>query len=329
MVNSKPWTFVNIFLLASAPLTAYPQQPVSKDYPSRAIRVVLPFVTGGTQDFIANMLGQKMAPVIGQNLYLDNRPGAGGAIGTNVVAKSPPDGYTMLVTSSSHAILPGVSKSLPYDPVKDFEPVTLAARGVGLVLVVHPSVPVRSVRELITLAKAHPGKLNYGSGGIGSVLHFGAESFNLAAGTQITHVPYKGVGQAIIDLLAGRIDMAAVSARGTVGHLKAGKLRALGLTATLRWSELPDVPTMEEAGLKGYTYAAWYGFWFPAGTPVEYVTRIRTEVVRALEDPETKRRFAEQGLIGVGSTPEEFGKTIIAEIEYHRKLVARMGLTQQ
>ena len=283
-------------------------------------------------DIIGRLLGQKIAPVIGENLFIDNRGGAGGAIGTDVVAKSPPDGYTILLTSSSHAILPSIMKNLPYDPVKDFAPITLVARSVGSVLAVHPSVPARSVQEFIALAKAHPGKLNYSSGGVGSVSHFVNESFNLMAGTQITHVPYKGSGQAIIDLLAGHIDVCVITAAVVVAHIRSGKLRALGITAPVRWSELPKVPTMDEAGVKGYkgyTFVTWYGLWFPAGVPTEYVARIRAEVVKAVEDPLMKRTLAEQGLISVASTSPEFGQTIVDSIEFHRGLAVRIGLTPQ
>ncbi len=329
MLRSSAGVFWCAALLACAPAASFGQQQAAKDYPSKPIRLVVPFVAGGTMDFIGHALAQKIAPVVGRNLFIDNRAGAGGAIGTDVVAKSPPDGYTILLTSSGHTILPNVAKSLPYDPVKDFTPITLVARSAGSVLVVHPSVPARSVREFVALARAHPGKLNYGSGGVGHVMHFAAESFNLMAGTKLTHVPYKGVGQAIIDLLTGRIEVGIVSTTSVLPHIRSGKLRALGITAPVRWSELADVPTIDEAGVKGYTYVLWYGMWFPAGTPAEYVARIRAEVVKALEDPGTKRTFAERGLISVASTPQEFGKTILEEIEFHRRLVARMGLTPQ
>ena len=316
-------------LLACAPAASFGQRQAAKDYPSKPIRLVVPYVAGGPMDFIGQVLGQKIAPVIGQNLFIDNRGGAGGAIGTDMVAKSPPDGYTILLTSSSHVTLASISKSLPYDPVKDFAPVTLLMKSVGSMLVVHPSVPALSVKEFIALAKAHPRKLNYGSGGVGNVMQFAAESFNLAAGTQLTHVPYKGVGQAIIDLIAGRIELCFCTPRSAVGHVRSGKLRALGIAAPARWSELPDVPSMDEAGVKGYAYGPWYGLWFPAGTPGEYVARIHAEAIKALEDPDTRRKFVEDGLVIVASTPQEFGKTIVDDIEFHRRLVARMGLTPQ
>lgn len=329
MRRSMAGLFLFTVLLACAPAESFGQQQVAKDYPSRPIRLVVPFVAGGSMDFIGQVLGQKIAPVIGQNLFIDNRSGAGGAMGTSVVAKSAPDGYTILLASSGHAILPSISKSLPYDAVKDFTPITLVANSAGTVLVVHPSVPARSVKEFIALAKGHPGKLNYGSGGMGHVMHFAAESFNVRTGTQLVHVPYRGVGQAIIDLIAGRTDVGFVSATVSVPHIQSGKLRPLAITAPARWSELADVPTMDEAGVKGYTYLIWYGMWFPAGTPAAYVTRIRNEVVRALEDPATRQAFHERGLLPVVSTPQEFSKTIVDGIEFHQRLVARIGLPPQ
>jgi len=313
-------------LLASMPFLAVAQQPVQRDYPSKTIRVVVPYAAGGPMDYIGRMLGKKMAPTLGQQLVIDNRPGAGGALGTDVVAKSPPDGYTILHTSSSHASLPVLYKSLPYDAVKDFTPITLIVNSVGFLFVAHPGIAARNLSEFITNAKAQPGKFTYGSGGIGNVMHFAAEIFNDKAGTQLTHVPYKGVGQAITDLLSGRIDTCFGPPTVLAPHVKSGKLRALGITASTRWSELPDVPTIAEAGVKGYLFVPWYGLWFPAGTPAAYVTRIQTEVAKALQDPEIKRAFGEQGFATVGSTSAEFAKIITNEIDANRQLAAKIGL---
>ena len=314
-------------LLASAPVFAAAQQPVERDYPSKPIRLIVPYAAGGPMDYTGRMLGKKMQNQM--TLVLDNRPGAGGALGADVVAKSPPDGYTMLHTSSSHASLPVITKSLPYDSVKDFAPITLALKSVGFLFVAHPSVPARSVREFVAGAKAQPGKFTYGSGGVGNVMHFAAEIFNVMAGTQTTHIPYKGVGQAITDLLAGRIDSCFGPGTVLLPHIKSGKLRALGITASNRWNELPEVPTIDEAGVKGYLFVPWYGFWFPAGTPNEYVNRMRDEMAKALADPEIRRAFAEQGFVAVGSTPTEFAKTIVDEIEANRRLAAKIGLTPE
>ena len=309
--------------------TGVSAQQSPKDYPTRPIRVVVPYAPGGPMDFTARTLGNRMAPSLGHNLVIDNRPGAGGAIGSANVAKSPPDGYTILHTSSSHSSLPVLLKSLPYDPLKDFTPITLVANSVGFILVAHPSVPANNVKELVALAKKQHGKLTYASAGVGNVMHLAAESFNVAAGTSMVHVPYKGVGQAIGDLLGGRIDVAFVPGTAGVPHVQSGKLRAIGIAAPKRWSVLRDVPTIDEGGVKGYKYAPWYGLWFPAGTPQEYVARIRGEVSRALADPEVARAFAEQGFVPVGSTPAEFSKAIVDEMDFNRKLVARIGLEPQ
>ena len=206
-------------------------------------------------------------------------------------------------------------------PAKVATPAT-AATG----LVVHPSVPARTIRELVASAKAQPGKFTYGSGGVGNVMHFAPEIFNVMAGTKLTHIPYKGVGQAITDLLAGRIDLCFGPGTVLLPHVKAGKLRALGITASTRWSELPDVPTVDEAGVKGYVFVPWYGFWFPGSTPSQIVNRMRNEMAKALEDPEVRHSFAEQGFVPVASTPAEFMKTIVEEIETNKRLAARIGL---
>jgi tripartite-type tricarboxylate transporter receptor subunit TctC len=314
-------------LLAAAPVFAAAGQSVQRDYPSKPIRMVVPYAAGGPMDFTGRSLGRKMQDVM--TLVLDNRPGAGGALGSDLVAKAAPDGYTMLHTSSSHASLPVITKSLPYDPVKDFVPITLIVNSVGFLFVTHPGVPARTVQEFIAGAKAQPGKFTYGSGGVGNVMHFAAEIFNDMAGTKISHIPYKGVGQAITDLLAGRIDTCFGPPTVLQPHVKAGKLRALGITAPNRWSELPDVPTVAEAGVKGYAFVPWYGLWFPAATPHQYVTRMRNEVAKALADQEIRRVFGEQGFVSVGSTPAEFAKTIVDEIEANKRLAAKIGLTPE
>lgn len=321
--------FLLAAILASWPVFAATPQPVQRDYPAKPIRVVVPYAAGGPMDFIARTLGRKMIPALGQNMMIDNRPGAGGALGTDVVAKSAPDGYTILHTSSSHASLPVITKSLPYDAVKDFVPISLIVNSVGFLLVAHPSVPARSVQELIVSAKAQPGKYNYGSGGVGNVMHFAAEIFNVTAGTKMTHVPYKGVGQAITDLVGGRIDICFGPGTVLVPYVKAGKLKALGITAPARWNALPDVPTVDEAGVKGYFFVPFYGLWFPAGTPTQYVTRIQSEVAKALEDTEIKRAFEDQGFVPVGSTSAEFSKIILDEIETNRRLAAKIGLAPE
>ena len=328
---AKTWTALcALLLLGNAPqAVAQSTSQAQADYPNRPIRMVVPYAAGGPMDFIGRTLGQKMVLTLGQNFVIDNRVGAGGAIGTEAVAKAAPDGYTLLNTSSSHASLPVVSKSLPYNPVKDFVPITLVASSVGFVLVAHPSVPARNLQEFIADAKAHPAKYNYGSAGIGNVMHFAAESFNARAGTKLTHVPYKGVSQALTDLVAGRIEVSFGAATALLPMIKAGKLKALAITGSTRWDQLPDVPTVSEAGLPGFVYTPWYGLWYPAGTPTEYVTRMQRDVAKALQDPEVKRHFSEQGFVAVGSTSAEFVKVIADEMEMNRRLALKIDFTAQ
>ena len=306
------------------PVCVAAQQPVAQDYPSKPIRVIVAAIAGGPFDYITRTLGRNMQNVM--TLVLDNRGGAGGMVATDLVAKAQPDGYTMLIQSSSHAILPVITKNLPYDAVKDLAPITMIATSVGFLMVVNPGIPARTVQEFIAAAKAQPGKLSFGSAGVGNVMHFAAEMFNSMADTRTTHIPYKGVAQVLPDLIGGRVDFTFGPPTTLLPHVKSEKLRALGITAKKRWSELPEVPTIDEQGVKGYQYLVWYGFWFPGGTPNQYATRMRNEMAKALEDPEVRRSFAEQGFVPVASTPAEFTKTILADIEANKRLAARIGL---
>ena len=307
---------------------AIAQQQASKDYPNKPIRVIVPYAAGGPMDFIGRFLAQKLSPVFGPNMILDNKPGAGGAIGTEIVAKSSPDGYTILNTSSSHASLPVVSKSLGYDPVKDFQPITLIANSVGFIVAVRGDFPAKNLQEFLLEAKANPGKYNYGSGGVGNVMQFAAEFFNTSAGIKLQHVPFKGVGQAITELLAGRIDVVIGPGVVLAPHLKSGRIKAFAITAKKRWVEFPDLPTTEEAGLKGFTYIPFYGYWYPAGVPKEYVVRMRNEIAKVLEQPDAKKAFLDQGFDVVGSTPEEFARIVTSEIELNRKLAQTIDFSE-
>jgi tripartite-type tricarboxylate transporter receptor subunit TctC len=304
------------------------QTAPARDYPNHPIKMVIPYAAGGPMDFIGRTLAPCLAQSLGQPLVIDNRAGAGGAIGTDLVAKSAADGYTMLNTSSSHASLPVVSASLPYDPLKDFAPITLVANSVGFVVAARPDLPVKNLKELLADAKANPGKYTFGSGGVGNVMHFAAEFLCTSADVKMTHVPFKGVSQSLNDLVAGRIDFVIGAPTAVLPLIKAGKLKALAITARKRWNELPDVPTIDEAAVKGFVYTPWYGFWFPAGVPAEHVTRMRNEVSKLLEEPEIKRAFAEQGFATVGSTPAEFSKVISDEIAMNKKLATRVDFTQ-
>lgn len=316
-------SLVTLLCVISAPALA------QSGYPSRPVRLVVPFAAGGPMDFIGHNLGPKLAQSMGQNFFIENRTGGGGAIGADAVAKAQPDGHTVLLSSNSHVTLPSLVKHLAYDAVRDFAPVTQLMRSVGFIMVVHPSVPVRTVSDFIATAKASPGRLSYGSAGVGNTMHFAAESFSAAAGVKMTHVPYKGVAQATIDLLAGRIDLCFASARSALSYVRDKRLRALAITAPVRWSELPDLPTMHEAGVKGHSNFAWYGFWVPAKTSAEIVARLHVESMRALEDTALRRKFVEEGFVIVVSSPQDFARTIDADMESNRRLVQRIGLTPQ
>jgi len=306
--------------------TAWSQQ--RSDYPNKPIRFVVPFVAGGPMDVIGRLVGQKLLAAWGQNVIIDNRAGAGGIIGTDAVAKAAPDGYTLLHTSSSHAQLPAFNK-LPYDPVRDFAPVTTATRTVGYVLSVHPSIPANTVSELIALAKKNPGRLNYGNSGYGGVLHVGMEMFNAAADIKMTTVQYKGIGQLVTDLAGGHIDLAILTSSNAVGMAKSGKIKALAISGAKRWKQLPNVPTVDEAGVKGFEYYAWFGFWYPAATPVEIVNRMHGEIAKATAAPDVLARFDELGFESYILSPADFGKIVQRDIDVTKKLATQLGVKPQ
>ena len=279
-------------------------------YPAKPIRLVVPFPPAGTTDILARAVAQKLSETWGQQVVVDNHPGAGGNIGSDIVAKASPDGYTLLMgTVGTHAINPSLYAKMPYDHVKDFVPVILVA-GVPNVLVVNPSLPVKSVQELIALARKQPGKLTYGSAGIGTASHIPAEVMKAQTGTDILMVPYRGVAEAITDLIAGRIDMFFVGTQIAVQHVQAGSLRALAVTGAKRWKGMPDVPTMQEAGVPGFDVVNWFGLWLPAGAPPELVQKIHAATLKALREPDVQKAFDQQGLEAVGSSPEDFAKFV-------------------
>ncbi|MEQ1776789.1 MAG: tripartite tricarboxylate transporter substrate binding protein [Burkholderiales bacterium] len=317
-----------VLLLSGVLLSSAVLAQSRADYPNKPIRFVVPFVPGGPMDVIGRLVGQKLLASMGQNVIIDNRAGAGGIIGTETVAKAAPDGYTLLHTSSSHSQLPAFNK-LPYDPVRDFAPVTTATRTVGYVLSVHPSIPVTSVAELIALAKKNPGRLNYGNSGYGGVLHVGMEMFNAAADIKMTTVQYKGIGQLVTDLAGGHIDLAILTSSNAVGMAKAGKIKALAISGAKRWKQLPSVPTVNEAGVKGFEYYAWFGFWYPAATPADIVNRMQGEIAKATAAPDVLARFDELGFEAYILSPAEFGKIVQRDIEVTKKLAARLGVTPQ
>jgi len=283
------------------------------DYPTRPIKLIVPFAAGGGNDTVARLAGEGLTTELGQPVVIDNRPGAGGIIGAEAVARAALDGYTLFLGGvGSHAINPNLHAHLSYDPIKDFAPITLVASA-PLVLVVHPSVPATSVRELIALAKAQPGRLNYASNGNGSSSHLAAVMFASMTGIDIVHVPYKGLSPALADLIGGQVQLMFSSVVAIVPHVKAGKLRALAVSSRERLSLLPDLPTIAEAGVPGYETSSWYGILAPAGTPAEIVTRLNAALVKVVSQPDVRQALAQEGADPVGNSPAAFGAFIRSE----------------
>ena len=297
---------------------------VGAAYPNKPIRFIVPFAPGGGNDLIARLIGAKLAQSWGQQVVVDNRPGAGGNIAAELAARSTADGYTMFLFNSTNAIAPNLYKHVPFDPIKDFEPVVLIATS-PFALVVHPSTPAKSVKELIALAKAKPGFLTYASGGNGSSTHLAAEEFKQLSGTDMVHVPYKGGGPALIDVIGGRVAMYFSSIPPSLPHIKAGRLRALGITSKQRSPLLPDLPTISEDVLPGFESGSSYGIVVPARTPKAIVLKINTEVARLMATPEVSVRLKEQGLQPGGRSPQDFGRFIEAEMAQWARVIKASG----
>ena len=294
-------------------------------YPTKPIRIVVPFPPGGATDILAREVAQKLNEAWGQQVIVDNRPGAGGNIGSELVAKAAPDGYTLeMGTVGTHAINASLYAKMPYDNVKDFVPIILVA-GVPNVLEVNPSLPVNSVAELIAYAKANPGKLNFASSGNGTSIHLSGELFKAMAGVEMTHVPYKGSAPALQDLIAGQVQLMFDNLPPSLPQIKAGKLRALAVTSSVRAPALPDVPTVAEAGLPGFEASSWFGLLAPAGTPPAIVAKINAEVAKWLATPEAKENLSKQGANAAGGTPEDFASHIAAETAKWAKVVKASG----
>jgi tripartite-type tricarboxylate transporter receptor subunit TctC len=295
------------------------------NYPAKPVRLVVPFPAGGTTDILARAVAQKLSEAWGRQMIVDNRPGAGGNIGSDLVAQSAPDGYTLLMgTVSTHAINPSLYKNMPYDHVKDFAPVILVA-GVPNVLVVNPSLPVHSVPELIAYAKANPGKLNFASSGNGTSIHLSGELFKAMTGVEMTHVPYKGSAPALTDLIGGQVQLMFDNLPSSLPFIKAGKLRALAVTSGARAAALPDLPTLAESGLPGFEASSWFGVLAPAGTPRDIVAKLNGAIAGWLASPEAKEKLLAQGAIAAGGTPEDFARHIGAETSKWAKVVKASG----
>jgi tripartite-type tricarboxylate transporter receptor subunit TctC len=292
----------------------------AQPFPSKAVRLVVPFSAGGSTDIISRTLGQKLSEMWGQPVVIDNRPGGSTIIGTDVVAKSAPNGYTLLVTPTPFTIVPSLIDNLPYDPVKDFEPITLI-NTTPLVVVVNLSVPAKSIQELIALAKAKPGALNFGSAGSGGSNHLAGELFNVMAGVRIVHIPYKGNAGALSDLLGGHVDLVFNGLTSALPLIKAGKLRALAVTSLTRSGALPDIPTLDEAGLKGFQAVAWNGLSAPARTPKDVIRRINADVLKVIRSPEFVERLTAEGADPVGDSPEQFAAFLREETARWNKVI--------
>jgi putative tricarboxylic transport membrane protein len=318
-------THPRLALLLAAVALSVGASASAQQYPSGPMRIVVPFTPGGGTDILARLIAQKLNESWGQPVVVDNRPGAAGTVGTAFVAKAAGDGHTLLIVPAGYAGNPGLYKKLPYDHTRDLAPVSWLASG-PLILVVHPSLPAKSVRELIAFARARPGAINFGSSGAGTLPHLSAELFNSMSGIRMVHVPYKGAGAAVTDVMAGRVPVYFMNILQSISLIKAGKLRALGVTTPGRTPIAPDIPSIAEAGLKGYDMTNWYGLLTPAATPREAIVKLNAEVVRILKTPELTSRLADDGMTVVASTPERFAEFLVRETDKFTKVIEAAGI---
>ncbi len=319
--------FITLFILGAASVAGAQTASTSSGqaWPTKPVRVILAVPAGGTPDVVARMITPGLSAILGQQLVVDNRGGAGGLIGAELAARAVPDGYTLFFSApGSLTILPHMQKKLPYDALRDFVPVSLVCIGPFL-LITHPSVQARTVSELIALAKAEPGKWNYASAGNGAPNHLAMELFKNMAGVNITHVPYKGAPQAVTDVLGGNMHMMLNSIPPVIQHIKAGRLRLLGVSSAKRSPQLPEVPTLAEAGVPGYEFITWFGMLAPARTPKAIISRVHDAMVKVVHAPESRLQFEKLGYDAVGGTPEAFATYIRAEYEKYGKIVKLIG----
>jgi tripartite-type tricarboxylate transporter receptor subunit TctC len=298
---------------------------IGQNYPAKPVRLILPFPPGGPTDLVGRLLAQKLGEQLGQQVAADNRPGASGNIGLELAAKSPPDGYTIVLSSPVISLSPHLYAKLNYDPHKDLAPISLVG-GVLNVLLVHPSVPAKNLQDLIRIARASPGKLNYGSGGIGTTTHLAPELLKSLEKLDIVHVPYKGSGLALIGMVSWQVDMLIMAAPAAIGQIRGGKVRALAVLAEKRLPSLPEVPTTAESGLKNAEVLVWYGILAPTGTPAALITRLNNEIVKAVNAPDTRERFTNAGVEPMTSTPEQFGQFIRSEAVRFGKVIREAGI---
>jgi len=306
-------------------LALFASSSFGQPYPSRAIRLIVPFPPGGSNDIVARMVATQLGERVGQQVVVDNRGGAGGVLGTDLAAKSSPDGYTLLLISVAYAFGPALYKNLPYDPERAFTPVGILGSGAAA-LTVHPSLPVNTVQELIALAKAKPGTLNYASAGVGSLQHLACALFVIQAGIDVVHVPYKGGGPAMADVIAGQAQIVMPSLIQVVPHIKSGRLRVLATSGARRSAVLPGVPTISESGVPGYEAHNWWGILAPAGTPAPVIEKLHGDLTSVLSSRETEKRFETEGAEVVRMTPAEFGRFISAELAKWSRVAREIGI---
>jgi tripartite-type tricarboxylate transporter receptor subunit TctC len=308
-------------LFAIAPVLAFAQDA----YPTKPIKIIVAYPAGGANDIVARAIAQELAADLGQSVVIENKSGAAGIVGADAAAKSPADGYTLFMAAGAHTLAPSLYTSLPYDIVRDFQPVSLAATGTYL-LVVHPSLPAKSVKELIELAKAKPGALNFASSGVGAPPHLAGVMFQKLAGVRLNHVPYRGDTPGIADLVAGHVELAFLSIQPLIPQVKAGKLRALAITSGTRSPAIPELPTIAESGLPGYDIGTWWGLLAPAKTPLAIVDRLAAAMRKATAIPSVRERFAAGGIAAQSNTPKDFAAMIKSEVGRYRELASAAGV---
>ena len=297
---------------------------LAQGYPANPVRVIVPFPPGGGVDGNGRMISQKLAETLGKSFFIENRPGANGMIGSELAAKSPKDGYTLMVNGANFVTTPSLYSKVTYDPIADFDPVSLIALAPN-VLVVHPSLPAKSVKELVALARARPGQVNFAGSGSGSTPHLAAELFNTLAGVKMVHVPYRGTGPAIVGLMSGEASVMFMPTTNAVPLVKAGRLRGLAVTSRQRVGALKDLPTVSDSGLKGYESSQWYGMWAPAGTPAGILDLLSAQIMKIMQAADMKERLTRDGLIAVGSTREQFAAHVKSELAKWADVIRRSG----
>ena len=309
------------FVIAGAPAAR------AQAYPAKPVRVIVGFAPGGATDIVARQFAQKLSESLGRSFLVENRPGGGSVAGSMVVKNAAPDGYTLLAVSGTYAIVPAISRNLPYDAQKDFAPISMVNQA-PFVVVVHPSLPARNIRELVALAKAQPGKLDYGSAGHGTNVHLAVELFNSLAKVNLNHVPYKGTGQVLIDVMAGQVQLTIANILSGLPYARAGKMRALAVTSERRSTAMPDLPTVNET-VRGYAVVSWNGWLARAGTPADVIAKLNAELVKAAKASDMVERMALEGGEALGTTPEEFGRYLAAETERWRNVVKNANISLQ